>query len=275
MKKNNTCELVNTYEVLEHIMGIDGLHPHSLKTIDYILNIVAEHVKNQKGVVLDIGCGSGKGTYNLSKKVSESVSIIGIDINKSSIEKASMNYSKSKNLSFYHGDLDDFRKENNTLKIIGIVAISVSMFLPDIEQFYKVSRNALSDNGIFIDAPFVFNHAHSSESFKLKTYAVCGCNMTMHTKKHLEDVLISLGFRNVKSELKKFELMDLKILFKDYPLRLLLFNFFKNSMTPPTILKTQTSRYLFKRTISIFNFFMKNKNEYGAGIIMGIKKGAR
>ena len=51
----STCELVNTYEVLEHIMGIEGLHPHSLKTIDIIFEEVARHTSNQEGVILDVG----------------------------------------------------------------------------------------------------------------------------------------------------------------------------------------------------------------------------
>lgn len=268
----STCELVNTYEILEHIMGIDGLHPHSLETVNNIFNKVIEHTKSQTGVLLDIGCGSGAGTYRLSKKTAENVMVIGIDINKASIEKANANYSGNKNLSFYHGTIEDFKEDNPNLKIIGILSISVSMFLPSIENYYQISQQILSDNGIFVDAPFVFKSLPSDEDFKLKTYNVCGCNMVMDTSESLGDKLIKVGFENVKSESKEFELMNLKILFKDYKPKSLFSNFAKNILTPPEILKHNKSTYLFKRTLGIFIFFLRNKNKYGAGIIVGYKK---
>lgn len=272
MENNSTCELANTYEILEYIMGINGLHPHSLRTIDTIFNIIAEHTKNQKGIVLDVGCGSGAGTYSLSKKVSKNVSVIGIDINEFSIKKARTKFSGINNLSFYHGTQEDYRQENPKSKIIGITSISVSMFLPNIEIFYETSQNILTDGGIFVDAPFVFRDLPLSDNFKLKTYSICGCNMTMHTTKHLQTQLLKAGFNDVKSELKEFELMNLKILFNEYSPRLLFYNFFKNIVTPPKVLKTKSSTYLFKRTLKIFRFFLKNKGCFGAGIIIGLKK---
>ena len=53
------CERINTYEVLEHVMGIRGLHPHRLSTIRDMRFKLAQHVSNNsllaEGVVLDIG----------------------------------------------------------------------------------------------------------------------------------------------------------------------------------------------------------------------------
>jgi len=84
----SSCELVNTYEALEHIMGINGLHPHSLSTIEQLHNKIINHSKNKKGIIVDIGCGSAHGTYRLSQLLPEEVSIIGIDINRTAIDKA-------------------------------------------------------------------------------------------------------------------------------------------------------------------------------------------
>lgn len=268
----NTCELVNTYEVLEHIMGIEGLHPHSLKTIDLIFEEVALHTNSQEGVILDVGCGSGLGSYNLSCKLSESVSIIGIDINGASIEKARANYADIENMSFYQGTLEAFHQENSDLKVIGIVSVSVSMFLPDISNFYKISHDILSDNGIFVDAPFVFQEGKTIDVvFKNKTYAVCGCNMTMKTTEQLQQFVTESGFDEIKAQTHNFELMNMNKLFKDYPFRSLISNFTKNVITPPSALAGQSSWYLLKRTLSIFSFFMKNRDNYGAGIIKAIK----
>ena len=47
MKQKSSCELVNTYEALEHIMGINGLHPHSLSTIDRLHSKVNKHTRNR------------------------------------------------------------------------------------------------------------------------------------------------------------------------------------------------------------------------------------
>ena len=272
MKKyNSSCELVNTYEILEHFMGIDGLHPHSLNTISNLFDEIAKHTKNKTGVVLDIGCGSGAGTYKLAKKLSKNVPIIGIDINELSINIAKSNYSEVNNLTFYHSSLEAFQKESLEMNIIGIISISVSMFLPNIVDFYKTSETILSENGIFIDAPFVFKSSSVSEKFKLKTYSICGCNMKMHTCEDLENNLKESGLKNLKSEVKEFELMNMKILSKDYTFKYLLSNFRRNIKTPPVVLKGNTSKYLFQRTLTIFRFFMRHKSKYGAAIIIGIK----
>ncbi|MCH2229210.1 MAG: class I SAM-dependent methyltransferase [Crocinitomicaceae bacterium] len=274
-KYNSTCELVNTYEILEHIMGIEGLHPHSLTTINNLFNVIAKHTKDQIGIILDIGCGSGSGTHKLAKKLSENVSVIGIDINESSINKAKSNYSEIDGLSFYHGTLEAFQKENSEMNIIGIIAVSVSMFLPNTIDFYRTSEEILSENGIFIDAPFVFKFSSVSEKLKHKTYSVCGCNMKMETTEHLKNNLQKLGFTNITAEEKEFELMDLKTLSKDYTIRQLLSNFRRKTFTLPAPLKGHTSWYILRRTLNIFAFFIRNRSQFGAAIIIGIKTVAK
>lgn len=271
---NNSCELVNTYEVLEYIMGISGLHPHSLNTINEVFDKIASHTNNQTGVILDIGCGSGAGTRKLAEKLSKNVTVIGIDINKRSLDTARANHSKVQNLSFYQGTVDEFHKENPDTKVIGILAVSVSMFLPDVSGFYKTAQNILSPNGLFIDAPFVFASSTASEQFKTKTYSICGCNMKMYTGENLQENLKEAGFINIESEVKEFELMNLKTLSKDYTFKYLLSNFRQNITNPPIALNKNTSWYLFKRTLNIFMFFMKHKSKYGAAIVVGVKGGS-
>jgi len=270
-KHNSTCELVNSYEILEHIMGIEGLHPHSLTTINNLFNAISKHTKDQTGVILDIGCGSGSGTHKLAKKLSENVSVIGIDISESSFNKAKSNYSEIDGLSFYHGTLEAFQKENSEMNIIGIIAISVSMFFPNTIDFYRTSEEILSENGIFIDAPFVFKFSSVSEKFKLKTYSRCGCNMKMETTEHLKNNLQESGFTNITTEEKEFELMNLKTLSKDYTIRQLLSNFRRKIFTLPVPLEGHTSWYILRRTLNTFTFFMRNRGKFGAAIIIGIK----
>jgi len=269
----SSCELVNTYEALEHIMGINGLHPHSLSTIELLHNIIIDHTKNKKGIILDIGCGSAHGTYHLSQLLPAEVSIIGIDINKTAIDKARKLFKKQNNVSFFLGSLEEFYELHKHHRIIGIISISVSMFIYNTRSFYQTANKILEEGGMFIDAPFVFKTKNKklTEQFKNKTYQVCGCSMTMHTTSELKIFMNHANFKNIICKENEFELMNLTILFQDYSPAYLLTKFIKNIHKPPTPLENNSSWYLFRRTLSIFSFFLRNRNMYGATEIIGIK----
>ena len=96
--------------------------------------------------------------------------------------------------------------------------------------------------------------------------------MKMYTTKYLKQKLCKSNFKIIKSESKEFELMNLKILFKDYAPSYLFSNFTKNILNSPEVLQVKSSSYLFRRTIQMFTHFILNRNKYGAGILVGIKK---
>jgi SAM-dependent methyltransferase len=269
-----TCELVNTYEILEHIMGMDGLHPHSLTTINMLHKKLADHAVGKKGVVVDIGCGSSHGTYKLSRLLPDDVSVIGVDVNPHAINKARANYSDHSNMEFYLGSLEQFCKEHPDLNVIGIISVSVSMFMPNTKSFYHTVYEMLADGGMFIDAPFVFKDAKTTtlcETFKKKTYEVCGCNMKMNTTNELYGFMQETNFKEIKTCENEFELMNMNILFHDYSPVKLISSFIKNIFVPPSSLDANSTSYLFRRTLEIFSFFMKNRNKYGASEVVGIK----
>jgi SAM-dependent methyltransferase len=272
-ERKSTCELVNTYEALEHIMGINGLHPHSLSTIEQLHTKVINHTNNKKGIILDIGCGSAHGTYNLRQLLPEDVSIIGIDINKTAIDKARKKFRTQKNISFFVGTLEEFYESRKHERIIGIISISVSMFIYSTRSFYLTANKILADGGIFIDAPFVFKSERNNltEQFKNKTYQVCGCSMNMHTTDELKDFMNHANFKNIICNENEFELMNLSILFQDYSPTYLFTEFINNVLKPPAPLENNSSWYLFRRTLSIFSFFLLNRNKFGATEIIGIK----
>ncbi|MCW9031644.1 MAG: class I SAM-dependent methyltransferase [Gammaproteobacteria bacterium] len=268
-----SCELVNTYEVLEHVMGINGLHPHSLDSINTLFQKISDHTKNKKGIVLDVGCGSAYGTYKLSCMLEPDVSVIGIDINKKSISYAQSRYANKNNLSFYVGTLEQFNNEHPGLNIIGILSVSVSMFFLDTQHFYQTANKMLSYGGIFVDAPFVFSSDKNKlkDSFKDKTYQICGCNMQMHTTTELSQFMQTADFNQLDVNENEFELMNMRKLFRDYSAGYLLAKFIKNTLSPPPTFINHSSWYIFKRTLNIFGFFIKNRNKYGATILIGIK----
>jgi ubiquinone/menaquinone biosynthesis C-methylase UbiE len=273
-----TCERINTYEVLEHVMGINGLHPHRLRAIRNMRRRLVHHVSSDaelsEGIVLDIGCGSGDGTYELASMFKAGQRVIGIDINGHAINTAKMKYAAQTNLSFYHGDLKGLLIDNPGLRISSAISISVSMFLNDIEEFYTHIYQSLTKGGIFIDAPFTFREIKQKkqEQFHRRTYAVCGCNMTMKKLTQLKLICHEAGFNNVESVEHDFDLMKIPILFDDYSAFYLFKNFVKNTLVPPAHFGSITSYYLFKRTLKIFMFFLINRQKYSAGELIAIKQ---
>lgn len=271
------CETVNTYEVLEHVMGISGLHPHRLDTVRKMREKIVTHVSNtsllSEGVILDIGCGSGAGTYELAKLFQDGQRVIGIDINIRAIETAKKLYNAQSNLSFYHGDLKGLLEEHPDFRMSAAICISVSMFIQDISEFYQHVYHSLTEGGLFIDAPFLFRDIKISnfDKFKQSTYAVCGCNMTMQKLPQLEATFLNAGFSNIVSLEHDFDLMKLPVLFSDYPGLYLIHNFFKNVISPPAHFGAISSRYLLTRTLKIFIFFLSNRYKYSAGEFMAVK----
>jgi SAM-dependent methyltransferase len=275
-----SCEIVNTYEVLEHVMGISGLHPHRLAAIQNMRLKLVEHVSSvdslSEGVVLDIGCGSGAGTHELALMFKGRQRVIGIDINGHAIENAKKLYGSQTNLSFYHGDLKGLLHEHPDFRMSSAICISVSMFINDVSEFYRHVHHSLLEGGLFIDAPFMFRESAISKSadFHRRTYAVCGCNMTMQKLPQLKSILHEAGFSSVDCVEHDFDLMKLPVLFGDYPARYLLGNFFRNVLSPPAHFGNISSRYLLKRTVKIFLFFLRNRDRYSAGEFEAVKSTA-
>ena len=232
---SNNCELINTYQVLEHIMGISGLHPHRLDAVQSMRAKLVQHIEyhnlSSEAIVLEIGCGSGAGTRELAEMLGDKYHIIGIDIDTKAIEKAKSQFAYHQNISFFKGDLGDFLTVNPELKISAVISISVSMFIHDVGEFYKNVYQALQEGGIFIDAPFMFsNHAQGiSDELRNRTYAVCGCNMKMFRSQPLQQALIHAGFSHISSIEHDFDLMKFHILFRDYSALYLLKNLDRKS----------------------------------------------
>lgn len=271
------CERINTYEVLEHVMGIKGLHPHRLDTIRSMRLKLVQHVCDTEslsdGVVLDIGCGSGAGTAELAAMFANGQRVIGLDIHGPSIEDARNAYCEQPNLSFHHGDLNSFLDAHPDLKISAAISISVSMFIQNVPEYYRLVHGVLSDKGIFIDAPFMFRARDQavSEEFRRLTYAVCGCSMQMFHLPQLRTLFQEAGFSRLTCTEHDFDLMKLPILFADYPARYLLGNFFRNVISPPACFGAISSRYVFFRTLKIFMFFLKHRHKYASGELISVK----
>lgn len=275
---SDRCEVVNTYQVLEHVMGIHGLHPHRLDTVRHMRDRLVRHVNGRpaldQGVVLDIGCGSGAGTRELAEMFGDNRRVVGIDINKEAIDKAAQLHGDMPNLSFYHGNLQKFSAANPEIGIAGAISVSVSMFILDVADFYRHLHACLLDGGMFVDAPFMFRNMRGAvpEAFCAQTYSVCGCSMKMFQLDQLLSLLRQAGFSSVDCAEHDFDLMKLPVLFHDYPASYLVGNFLRNVMSPPACIGNVSSRYLLSRTMKIFIFFLRNRAHYASGEFVAVKR---
>jgi ubiquinone/menaquinone biosynthesis C-methylase UbiE len=104
--------------------------------------IANEFVKNKK--VLDIASGEGYGSFLLSK---EANSVIGVDIDKETIENSNNKYKNSK-LTFLEGSADNIPVGSNSMDIV-ISFETIEHHNKHEEMFAEIKR-VLKPNGILI-----------------------------------------------------------------------------------------------------------------------------
>ncbi len=99
-----------------------------------------------KETILDIGCGDGKTTIELAKKVPNG-KVIGIDPSPNMIEECKKNYSHIKNLSFNRLSAEEFSFEINFDLIVSFYALH---YVEDQLSVLKKVYESLKQKGKFI-----------------------------------------------------------------------------------------------------------------------------
>lgn len=121
--------------------------PHSTDNIIYLLHLTrykfaASFLKEKS--VLDIGCGSGYGSFLLSQ---EATDVVGIDYSKKAIDFATEHFYRD-NLMF---KTMDWRNLANLNKVFdGVVALEFLEHIDRQEEFLKIVSNLLAKEGTFI-----------------------------------------------------------------------------------------------------------------------------
>ncbi len=131
MKKKWTGERLETFIYTRD--AIDHLHRYALVN-DYIIG----------KKVLDIASGEGYGSNLISKTAQH---VIGVDIDKESIEKASIKYKKN-NLVFKIGSAEDIPVETNSIDVV-VSFETLEHHDKHLEMFKEIKR-ILKPNGILI-----------------------------------------------------------------------------------------------------------------------------
>lgn len=118
-----------------------------IKETKLIKKIIKKYSPKSKDL-LDMGCGTGKYSYLLTKQGFE---VTGIDKSKHMIKIAKENFRENKKLNFLNLDLLHF----NSKKKFGVISalfhiLSYQTKNKQVDSFFKISNNLLIKNGILI-----------------------------------------------------------------------------------------------------------------------------
>lgn len=103
---------------------------------------ITNYVENKR--VLDIACGSGKGSYMIAKD-GHALDVIGCDLDGAAIKYASIKY-KDPKICFINKDAQIFTDEK---KFDIIVSFETIEHIPDVDSFLKTINMLLAENGNF------------------------------------------------------------------------------------------------------------------------------
>jgi ubiquinone/menaquinone biosynthesis C-methylase UbiE len=153
MKKNSTGERLEFYNFSD--VTIEHLHRYS---------IVLEIVKNKR--VLDIASGEGYGSFQLSKFA---LSVIGVDIDNDSIEKAKIKY-ESSNIEFLKGSTSNIPIPDNSIDVV--VSFETIEHHDKHEEMMLEIKRVLTPSGILImsspDKEFYSDETEQNNIYHIK-----------------------------------------------------------------------------------------------------------
>lgn len=142
-------KIIKLYDYLYYRINVlatrisKGVHPKHkiMKYHEWFLNNIDSHSK-----ILDVGCGIGALTYDLSKKADK---IIAIDISQKSIDFAQKRY-YSDNIIFMKADINEFKFDE---KFDYIILSSVLEHIKDRKSFLRKFKTL--SNYILIRVPMI------------------------------------------------------------------------------------------------------------------------
>ena len=117
------------------------------REFNLIKNLIRKYLKEPKSL-LDLGCGTGKYSYLLTKL---NLKVVGLDRSRFMIKIAKKKFYKNKKISFINSDLRNFKTKKKFDIISALFHIlSYQIKNRDIDKFFYNSNKILKKNGILI-----------------------------------------------------------------------------------------------------------------------------
>ncbi len=193
--------------------GWDAETYDNVSTIQQEFGLKLIQLRNWTGneIVIDAGCGSGRVTQTLSKKILNG-RIYAVDKDTNMIDKAKDNLANSENVSIIHSDLLDLNLNHIGSKADVIFSNAVLHWIPDHPRLFKAFHELLNDNGRLLiqcggygnlkNAISIFDKV--KESKKFKDYFTNRKEEWYFAKSEdTERLLKEIGYKNIKAYLSK------------------------------------------------------------------------
>src|SRR3989344_3882702 len=147
----------------ERISPEDFSRAHFFYQQQKVYSFCQKRVKNK--VVLEVGSGSGYGTYNLSKFAKK---IIAIDKDSASVEESKKRY-RSKNIVFIASPIETYKTDQ---KFDIIIALQVIEHFLEVHSFFKKILFLLKKNGlVVISTPNGLTQSYNENPYHYKEFS--------------------------------------------------------------------------------------------------------
>jgi len=120
--------------------------------------------KNEKLLILELGCGNGWLSHNLAKSLT--AEILGVDVNEAELLQGATIFKNYQNLSFLYADIFSADLKNETFDVI-LLASSIQYF-PDLSQLVNRLLELTKPSGEihFADTPIYSSREESQQAQK-------------------------------------------------------------------------------------------------------------
>jgi ubiquinone/menaquinone biosynthesis C-methylase UbiE len=147
--------------------------------------------------VLDLGSGAGFDCFLAAKRVGKTGKVIGIDMTAEMIEKARANAEKNRydNVEFRLGEIENLPVADNSVDVI--ISNCVINLSPNKKQVFNEAYRVLKPGGRLMVSDIVLL-SKLPNVIKNSVQAYVGCVAGAVLKKDYIQLIISVGFKNVK-----------------------------------------------------------------------------
>ena len=147
--------------------------------------------------VLDLGSGGGIDVFLAAKKVGPKGKVIGVDMTKEMINKATTTAEKYgyENVEFRMGEIENLPVESNSLD--AVISNCVINLSPDKEKVFQEAYRILKPGGRIMISDLV-TEGELPEEVRKSFDAWAGCVAGALEKRQYLDIIRQVGFKNVR-----------------------------------------------------------------------------